>query len=115
MRAARLDFDLQNTFALQSQCMRSIAIRILGFLLGLVIVVALDFVVGPYPAWLNEFRPTKKIGGQQPVEPFRIADNFYYVGANDISAFLITGPEGHVVLDAGYPTTASMIIASIAQ
>jgi metallo-beta-lactamase class B len=56
-----------------------------------------------------------KIGGQQPAEPFRIAGNFYYVGANDVAAFLITGPEGHVVLDAGYPTTAKMIMASIAK
>jgi metallo-beta-lactamase class B len=52
--------------------------------------------------WLN----ATKIGGQQPAEPFRIAGNFYYVGANDVAAFLITGPEGHVVLDDGYPTTA---------
>ena len=56
-----------------------------------------------------------KIGGQQPAEPFRIAGNLYYVGANDIAAFLITGPEGHVVLDGGYPTTAAMIMASIAK
>lgn len=54
-----------------------------------------------------------KVGGQQPAEPFRIAGNFYYVGANDIAAYLIAGPEGHVVLDAGYPTTARMIMASI--
>src|SRR5215212_4911274 len=47
-----------------------------------------------------------KVGGQQPAEPFRIAGNFYYVGANDVAAFLLTGPEGHVVLDGGYPTTA---------
>ncbi len=56
-----------------------------------------------------------KLGGQEPAEPFRIAGNFYYVGANDVSAFLITGPEGHVVLDGGYPTTAPMIMASIAK
>ena len=56
-----------------------------------------------------------KIGGQEPVEPFRIAGNLYYVGANDVAAFLITGPEGHVVLDAGYPTTARMIMGSIAK
>src|SRR4051812_37851910 len=56
-----------------------------------------------------------KIGGQQPAEPFRIAGNFYYVGASDIAAFLITGPEGHVVLDGGYPTTARLIMASIAK
>jgi metallo-beta-lactamase class B len=61
--------------------------------------------------WMN----ATKIGGQQPAEPFRIAGNFYYVGANDISAFLIAGPEGHVVIDGGYPTTAPMIMASIAK
>jgi metallo-beta-lactamase class B len=61
--------------------------------------------------WLN----ARKIGGQQPVEPFRIAGNFYYVGANDVSAFLITGPDGHVVIDGGYPTTAPLITASIAK
>src|SRR5215510_12211036 len=61
--------------------------------------------------WLN----ATKVGGQQPAEPFRIAGNFYYVGANDVSAFLITGPEGHIVLDAGYPTTAAMVMGSIAK
>ena len=54
-------------------------------------------------------------GGQEPAEPFRIAGNFYYVGANDVAAFLLTGPEGHVVLDGGYPTTARLIMASIAK
>ena len=56
-----------------------------------------------------------KIGGQGVAEPFRIAGNFYYVGATDAAAFLITGPEGHVVLDAGYPTTARLVMASIAE
>jgi metallo-beta-lactamase class B len=39
----------------------------------------------------------------------------YYVGATDASVFLITGPEGHIVLDAGYPTTATLVMASIAK
>jgi metallo-beta-lactamase class B len=56
-----------------------------------------------------------KVGGQGPAEPFRIAGNFYYVGATDVSAFLVTGPEGHVVLDGGYPTTARLIMSSIAK
>ena len=81
--------------------------RRLLLLLGLIFIVALVLV----GRWLN----ATKIGGQQPVEPFRIAGNFYYVGANDVSAFLITGPEGHVVIDGGYPTTAPMIMASIAK
>ena len=75
--------------------------------LGLPIVLTLVLV----GRWLN----ANKIGGQGPAEPFRIAGNFYYVGATDVSAFLITGPEGHVVLDAGYPTTARLIMTSIAK
>src|ERR1700754_990863 len=76
-------------------------------LLGVLSVLAL-ILVG---RWLN----ATKVGGQQPAEPFRIAGNFYYVGANDVAAFLITGPEGHVVLDGGYPSTAPMIMVSIAK
>ena len=80
--------------------------RRLAIPLAVLSVVALVLV----GRWLN----ANKIGGQQPAEPFRIAGNFYYVGANDVAAFLITGPEGHVVLDGGYPTTARLIMASIA-
>ena len=65
--------------------------------------------------FLGRWSNATKIGGQGPAEPFRIAGNFYYVGATDASAFLITGPDGHVVLDAGYPTTARMVMASIAK
>jgi metallo-beta-lactamase class B len=75
--------------------------------LGLVSVLALVLV----GRWLN----ATKRGGQGPAEPFRIAGNLYYVGATDAAAFLITGPEGHIVLDGGYPSTAPMIIASIAK
>jgi len=54
-------------------------------------------------------------GGQKYAKPFRIAGNFYYVGANDISSFLITGPQGHVLIDGGYPGTPPLIMASIAE
>ena len=80
--------------------------RLVVFLAALSVVALV--LVG---RWAN----ATKVGGQQPAEPFRIAGNFYYVGANDVSAFLITGPAGHVVLDGGYPTTARLIMASIAK
>lgn len=54
-------------------------------------------------------------GGQQPAEPFRIAGNFYFVGANDVGSFLVTGPEGHVLIDGGYAGTPPMILESIAK
>src|SRR5678815_1702704 len=79
----------------------------LVFLVGLGSVLALVLI----GRWLN----ATKRGGQGPAEPFRIAGNLYYVGATDAAAFLVTGPEGHIVLDGGYPSTAPMIIASIAK
>ncbi|MEO8226946.1 MAG: subclass B3 metallo-beta-lactamase [Gemmatimonadota bacterium] len=77
---------------------------------GVLVVVAISLIfLGR--AW----KDSTNRGGQQYAEPFRIAGNFYYVGANDVASFLVTGPEGHVLLDGGYPGTAPMIIASIAK
>lgn len=52
---------------------------------------------------------------QIPVGPFRIAGNLYYVGTTDVSSFLLTGPEGHVLIDGAYPQSAPMIIESITK
>jgi metallo-beta-lactamase class B len=49
----------------------------------------------------------------QPVRPFRIAGNIYYVGASDVTSFLITTERGHILLDGGLPETAPLILASI--
>lgn len=45
----------------------------------------------------------------QPVEPFRIAGNIYYVGANEIASYLITSPQGHILVDGGFVETAPLI------
>ena len=50
-----------------------------------------------------------------PDEPFRIAGNVYYVGHTGVTAFLITGPEGHVLIDGGYPEHGPLIIESISR
>jgi metallo-beta-lactamase class B len=63
----------------------------------------------------GKWREASNNGGQKFAEPFRIADNLYYVGANDVTSFLLTGPEGDVLIDGGYPGTAPMIMASIAK
>ena len=34
-----------------------------------------------------------------PVEPFKIIGNIYYIGQTNYSAYLITTPEGHILLD----------------
>ncbi|HEY8563403.1 MAG TPA: subclass B3 metallo-beta-lactamase [Pyrinomonadaceae bacterium] len=48
-----------------------------------------------------------------PVEPFRIIGNVYYVGASEVTAFLITTPQGHILLDGGFAATASQIKENI--
>ena len=54
-------------------------------------------------------------GGQVREEPFRIAGNLYYVGTKDVTSFLLAGPEGHVLIDGGYPGTANLIMKNIRQ
>jgi len=49
----------------------------------------------------------------QPVEPFKIAGNIYYVGASDLSSYLITTPKGHILLDSGLKETVPLIRAGI--
>src|SRR5262249_28929126 len=45
----------------------------------------------------------------RPFEPFRLIGNIYYVGAADISSFLITTPEGHFLIDSGFEATVPLI------
>ncbi|MFP5286908.1 MAG: subclass B3 metallo-beta-lactamase [Thermoanaerobaculia bacterium] len=45
----------------------------------------------------------------QPVEPYRILGNLYYVGASDVTSFLIATPEGHILLDGGFEETVPII------
>lgn len=51
----------------------------------------------------------------QPVEPYRIAGNLYYVGASDMASYLIATPEGLILLDGGFVETAPMIEANVAK
>jgi metallo-beta-lactamase class B len=49
----------------------------------------------------------------QPVPPFRIADNLYYVGAEGVASYLITTPAGDILLDTGFTETVPIVEASI--
>jgi metallo-beta-lactamase class B len=51
----------------------------------------------------------------RPVKPFRIIANVYYVGASEITSFLITTPEGHILLDSGFAETVPIIRDSMKQ
>ena len=48
-----------------------------------------------------------------PVEPFTVIGNIHYVGVSGVSAYLITTPGGHILLDGGLAQSAPIIIANI--
>jgi metallo-beta-lactamase class B len=49
----------------------------------------------------------------RPQAPFRIYGNTYYVGVHGLSAILITGSRGHILIDGGVAESAPRIAASI--
>ena len=49
----------------------------------------------------------------KPVQPFRLLGNVHYVGANGLSAFLLTTPAGHILLDSGPVEMLPMLERSI--
>ena len=49
----------------------------------------------------------------QPVEPFRIVANIYYVGAANIASYLITTPQGHILIDTGMTEMHDAIIRGV--
>lgn len=50
-----------------------------------------------------------------PVPPRHLGGNLYYVGASGVSAWLITTPAGHLLLDTGFADTVPIIQKSIEQ
>jgi metallo-beta-lactamase class B len=49
----------------------------------------------------------------QPIPPFHIIGNIYYVGASDITSYLMVTPAGDILLDGGFVETAPQIEANI--
>jgi metallo-beta-lactamase class B len=63
---------------------------------------------------LGQADPTSR-SMNQPVPPFLVAGNLYYVGAKEVASFLITTQRGHFLLDGGFAETAPQIEQNIQQ
>ncbi len=50
-----------------------------------------------------------------PITPFQIADHLYYVGSQDLAAYLITTPAGNILINANLETSPPQIRHSIEQ
>ena len=50
-----------------------------------------------------------------PIAPFRIADNFYYVGSRDLAAYLVVTPAGDILINSNYTSSPPQIRRSVEQ
>jgi metallo-beta-lactamase class B len=62
---------------------------------------------------LSDFMKEMMVRWRTPTEPFKVIDNVYYVGTAGLSSFLVTSPQGHVLIDTALPDGTSMIKANI--
>ncbi len=52
---------------------------------------------------------------RQPVPPFRIADNSWYIGTEGLSAVLVKTAAGAVLIDGGMPQAGKMLLARMQE
>ena len=50
---------------------------------------------------------------REPFPPFRVIGDIHYVGSSNAGSYLITTPEGHILIDTGYRRTESWVRDSI--
>ena len=86
--------------------------RILRYLVALLIAapVVLPAQTSPLTA---EQRAQFHGPYSQPEEAFRLIGNIYYVGAKNIASYLVTTPQGHILIDTGTTEMTPVITANI--
>lgn len=73
-------------------------------------IAALFKVFGETGRMPPDLRSFLQSAAQQKIEPYKAFDNVYYVGICWVSAWLITSPKGHVLIDTLYgPYTLPML------
>jgi metallo-beta-lactamase class B len=72
-----------------------------GALLLLLLVVSLRLNAANDPAWTRAF------------PPFRIAGNLYYVGSEDLAAYLIATPHGDILINSNLESSPALIQHSV--
>ncbi|MEN9571611.1 MAG: hypothetical protein RL172_2842 [Bacteroidota bacterium] len=56
---------------------------------------------------------TKSQAWNEPAEPARVVGNIYSVGTRGLTAWLITSPQGHILVNTGMPASGQLIETAI--
>jgi metallo-beta-lactamase class B len=54
-------------------------------------------------------------GWNDPFPPHRVMDNVYYVGTKELASFLITTPDGHILMNSNYESSVPVIRKSVEE
>lgn len=97
LRSQKLIGNSAEIFTLTADFMRSMKTTF-----KLLLAVALLAIGAASHGQDNMYRiPFKKPEWYKDTEPFRIAGNLYYVGTYDLGSYLITTPQGHILINTG--------------
>ncbi|CAL76016.1 putative Beta-lactamase [Bradyrhizobium sp. ORS 278] len=80
------------------------------------LAATLAWTAGPAAAQsLPDFMKQVIATWNTPTEPFKVIDNIYYVGTNGLASYLITTPQGHILIDTVMPESTALIETSIGK
>lgn len=111
-------------------CQNARMMTILRAAAGLTVVLATSVLVARLVPLLGAMAPPAAQAGataaqapsaisnpdwERPFPPFRMIGNVYWVGGYDLSTYLITTPQGHILINTGVGDTAQKIKASVEQ
>ena len=77
--------------------------RLFVRLLPLILLLAPTAFAQDHPEWTTA------------IAPFRIADNLFYVGSQDLASFLVTTPAGNILINTNLETSPPQIRHSVEQ
>jgi len=81
---------------------RSRKVLALAFSLNMLMLLAAGTLMAQNPAeWTD------------PFPPYQVAGNIYYVGSKGLAAFLITTPQGHILINSNLESSVPQIQASV--
>src|SRR6476660_3724538 len=81
---------------------------------GAILSVALTMIVAVIVTANNAAPPVQQ-DWTEAFPAFQIAGNLYYVGSKGLASYLITTPEGHILINSNLEANIPMIRASVEQ
>ena len=80
---------------------------------GAVCCVLLSLTTGASAQSVKELLERALARWNKPTEPFTMIGNIHYVGTDGLAVYLITTPQGHLLIDTAMPEATSQIKANV--